>query len=189
VLVVLLGAAVLTKREGLLLAAIVFGALAVASGDRARTVWPRLAVAGAAVTLIALPWRLWYRDRGLSGESPPGFLPPLDRVADSLRLSLDVLLDPALWSVLTALGIAAVVLSAVWGDRRLALFVGTLLVLLVLGGAWVSAAFTDLPISADEAVNPIVRYTGGIALLAGVACPILLAGIWDSSRRGSEAAP
>jgi len=189
VLVVLLGAAVLTKREGLLLAAIVLGALAVASADRMRAAWPKLAVAGLAVAAIALPWRLWYRDRGLEGESPPGFLPPLDRVEDSVRLSLDVLLDPALWSLLTGLGIATVVLAAIWGDRRLALFVGTLLVLLVLGGAWVSAAFTDLPISADEAVNPIVRYTGGIALLAGVVCPILLAGIWTSSRHGTEAVP
>ena len=88
-------------------------------------------------------------------------MPALGRIWDSLRLSLDVLLDPcALVAPDVHLAIAAVVLAAIWGDRRLALFVGTLLVLLILGGAWVSAAFTDLPISADEAVNPIVRYTG-----------------------------
>jgi hypothetical protein len=189
VVVILLGAAVLTKREGLLLSAIVFGALAVATCDRARRAWPQLAGAGLAVVAIAVPWRLWYRDRGLTGESPPGFLPPFGRVWDSLELSLDVFFDPALWSLVTALGIAAVAISAIWGDRRLALYLGTLLVLLVLGGAWVSAAFTDLPISADEAVNPIVRYTGGVALLSGLAAPILLAGVWARSRREAEAAP
>jgi hypothetical protein len=189
VVVLLLGAAVLTKREGLLLSAIVFVALAVATGDRVRKAWPQLAGAGLAVAAIAVPWRLWYHDRGLAGESPPGLLPPLGRIWDSLGLSLDVLFDLELWSLVTVLGIAAVALAAIWGNRRLALFLGTLLMLLVLGGAWVSAAFTDLPISADEAVNPIVRYTGGIALLAAIAAPVLLAGVWTRSKHEAEAAP
>ena len=177
-LALLLGAAVLTKREGLLLSAILLAALAVASADRLRRDWPRLVVVAVFVASVAVPWRLWSRDRGFPGESPPSFVPERGRVWDAFELSLDVLLDTGLWSVLTVLLLFAVAVAAIWGARRDALYFGLLLVLLFLGGAWVSAAFTYLPLSADEAVNPIVRHTGGIALLAGIGAPILLARTW-----------
>jgi hypothetical protein len=178
----LLSAAVLTKREGLLLSAILLVALALASADRIRVTWPRMAVAGLAVGAVALPWRLWVRDRGFPGESPQSLLPDRERVWDSLELSLDVLFDVGLWSLLTVLLVAALAVAVLWGDRRLALYVGLLFAFLVLGGAWVSAVFADLPFSSDEAVNPIVRYTGGIALLGAIGAPLLLAGPWSRSR-------
>ena len=47
-----------------------------------------------------------------------------------------------------------------------------------LGGVWVDRLVRGLPITADEAVNPIVRYTGAIVLLAAAAMPLLLASVW-----------
>ena len=43
---------------------------------------------------------------------------------------------------------------------------GSLLLLLPLGGAWFTLAYPELPVTADEALNPIVRYTAA-AVLAG----------------------
>ncbi len=181
-LAILLGAAVLTKREGLLLSAILVVALGVSSADRARAAWLRLGLVTAFVAGVAVPWRLWYRDHDLPGESPPSVLPEWSRVRESLELSLDVLVDPGLWSLLTVLFVFALGVAAIWGDRRDALFLGLVLALLVLGGAWVSAVFTELPISADESVNPIVRYTGAAAVLGAVGAPLLLAEVWGRWR-------
>ena len=64
-----------------------------------------------------------------------------------------------------------------WGDRRLATFVAGLLALVFLGGAWVTYSYS-LPVTADESVNPIVRYTGAIVVLASVVMPLLLASAW-----------
>ncbi len=72
--------------------------------------------------------------------------------------------------------------AAVWGDRRLAGYVGLLALLLFAGGVWTTVGFPELAISADESGNPIVRYTGSIILLAAVVTPLLLASVW----RGGE---
>ena len=42
-----------------------------------------------------------------------------------------------------------------------------------LGGAWVTYSYADLAITANEALNPIVRYTGAIVVLAAGAMPLL----------------
>ena len=62
----------------------------------------------------------------------------------------------------------ALAAAFVWGDRRLAAFFTALLVLVFLGGAWVTYSYASLPVTADESLNPIVRYTGAIVLLAAV---------------------
>jgi hypothetical protein len=175
---VLLGAAVLTKREGLLLAAILFAALALASLDRWRFALPRIALSLAAVAVIAAPWRLWYRARGVGGEAPVSPDVGLERAQDALRLSVEVFLDGSLWSVLTPLAVVSVVFATVWGSRRLALLFGVVLGLIVLGGAWITIAYPDLPVTAEEALNPIVRYTASAALVGGIAAPMLLGDMW-----------
>jgi hypothetical protein len=103
---------------------------------------------------------------------------------DALRLSFDVLFDTTLWSVVPVVALVAVGAALVWGDRRVAAFLAVVLGLVFLGGAWVTFAFRELPITAEEALNPIVRYTGAVVLLAAVATPLLLASVW---RSGSEA--
>ena len=179
---VLLAGAGLTKREGLLFAAAALGVGLAASFGRRRALWPRLLAVAALVAVAALPWRLWYSRQGIGGEAPSdaGAGGSVDRMLDALRLSFDVLFDTTLWSVVPIVALVAVGAAFVWGDRRVAAFLAAVLGLVFLGGAWVTYAFRELPITADEALNPIVRYTGGIVLLAAVATPLLLASVWRS---------
>jgi hypothetical protein len=182
----LFAAATLTKREGLLFAAVAIGVALAASWPRRRAAWPWLGAVAAFVVAAAIPWRLWYRSREIAGEVPPdlGVSAAFDRAVDSLRLSLDVLFETALWSIVPVVLLIAIGAAFAWGDRRLAAFFGGLVALLVLGGAWVTYSYATLPITANEAVNPIVRYTGSIVLLGAVAIPLLLASTW--ARRESE---
>ena len=179
---VLLAGAGLTKREGLLFAAAALGVGLAASFGRRRAVWPLLLVVSALVAVAALPWRLWYSRQGIGGEAPTdvGAGGSVDRMLDALRLSFDVLFDTTLWSVVPIVALVAVGAAFVWGDRRVAAFLAAVLTLVFLGGAWVTYAFRELPITADEALNPIVRYTGAIVLLAAVGTPLLLASVWRS---------
>ena len=92
--------------------------------------------------------------------------------------------DTTLWSVVPIVALIAVGAALVWGDRRVAGFLAALLGLVFLGGAWVTYSYQGVPITADEALNPIVRYTGAIVLLAAVAMPLLLASVWRSGTEG-----
>jgi hypothetical protein len=183
---VLFAGAGLTKREGLFFVAAALVVALVASVGRRRAAWPQLVAVVVLVALAALPWRLWYRSHGLGGEAPAdaGIGGSVDRIVDSLRLSADVFFDTTLWSVVPLVSLIAVGAALVWGDRRLAGFLAALLGLVFVGGAWVTYAYRDIPITASESVNPIVRYTGAVVLLAAVSIPLLLASVW---RSGSEA--
>ena len=174
---VLLAGAVNTKREGILFAACVLAAAFVASRPRQ---WPRLAVTSLAVGLAVLPWRIWAERHQIPSGAPSSF--GTDRLAGALRLSFDVLYSNARWSVLPVVATIALGAAAVWGDRRLAAYVGLLALLLFAGGVWSTVGFPELAISADESGNPIVRYTGSMIFLAAVATPLLLASVW----RGGE---
>jgi len=185
---VLFAGAGLTKREGLLFAAAALLLAFIASLARRRAAWPRLLAVAAVVGAAALPWRLWYRSHGIGGEAPTdvGVGGSLGRIGDSLRLSFDVFFDTTRWSVVPIVALIAVGAALAWGDRRVAGYLAALLGLVFLGGAWVTYSYRDIPITADEALNPIVRYTGAIVLLAAVATPVLLASVWRSR---SEAPP
>lgn len=182
---VLLAGGTLTKREGLLFAAAAL-AVALAASIAWRTSGRRrLLLASALVVAAAVPWRLWYRSHGIGGEAPTdaGVGGTADRMVDSLRLSFDVLFDTALWSVAPLVGLIALGAAAAWGDRRLAGFFGVLLGIVFVGGAWVTYSYVDIPITADESVNPIVRYTGAVVLLAAAATPLLLDSAWRGRGR------
>ena len=183
----LLCGATLTKREGLLFAACLYVAAALATSRRWRRSWPPLAVSAFAVALVAVPWRVWYLRNGIAGEAPStgGLGGGIDseRARASFRLSVHVLFDTSLWSVIPVISVVAIVLAAIWGRRSLALFFGSLTLLVALGGAWASYSFTELPITANEALNPIVRYTASIVLVGACAAPLLLAGVWPGRER------
>jgi hypothetical protein len=182
----LLGCGVLVKREGLVLAACVVAAALVATAPTRRTAWPRLAVVGGVVALAAVPWRLWYRAQGIEGETGTAWLGGVwsERTVDSLRLAVDVLAGTGRWSVVPTVAVAAVVLAAVWGRRSHAVFAAALVVLLTLAGAATSVVFTDIGVTDDEAVSPIVRLTAGTVLAMSCLTPLLLAGVWVGRPRG-----
>jgi hypothetical protein len=134
------------------------------------------------VVAAAIPWRLWYSSHGIQSDTPSTSGTTAGRLWDALDLSFDVLYSNALWSVVPVVATIAVLATAVWGDRNLALFLGVTLVLAFLGGAWTTWGYPEMPITANEAVNPIVRYTGALVLLAGAATPLLLASVWGRER-------
>jgi len=189
----LLACGVLVKREGLVLAACVIAAALVATIPTRRTAWPRLVLAGAIVAAAALPWRLWYRAHGIEGETGTAWVDDVwsRRTVDSLRLAVDVLAASGRWSVVPTIGVAAVVLAAVWGRRSHAAYTGVLVALLTLAGASTSVVFTDIGVTDDEAVNPIVRLTAGTVLAMSCLTPLLLAGVWAgrAGRANVAAAP
>ena len=143
-------------------------------------------IASLCVLAAAVPWRLWYRSNSIGGEGPSdaGVGGSLERFGDALRLSFDVLFDAGLWSVVPIVATVALAAAAIWGNRLLAAIVGAVLGIVFLGGAWVTYSFVEIPITADEALNPIVRYTGALVLLAAAATPLLLDSVWRG--RGVE---
>jgi hypothetical protein len=185
---VLFAGAALTKREGLLYAGLALVVAFAASWSRKRRAWPALGSVAVAVVAVAVPWRLWYRSHDIAGEAPPslGVGAAFDRALDSLRLSWDVLFDTSLWSVVPFVLVIALAIGLAWGDRRLAAFFAALTTLVFFGGAWVTYSYRDLPITDNEALNPIVRYTGAIVVLAAVAMPLLVASAWAGNSREGE---
>jgi hypothetical protein len=170
----LLTGAVNTKREGILFAACVLGVAFVVSRPRH---WARLAAASLAVGVAILPWRIWAERHDIPPGAPSS---PFGsgRLAEAVDLSWDVLYANALWSVLPIVATIALGAAAIWGDRRLAAYVGLLALLLFAGGVWSTVGFEELAITADESGNPIVRYTGSIVFLAAVVTPLLLSSVW-----------
>lgn len=177
---ILLCGAVLVKREGLVLGLCVLVAALAATLPQRRAAWPRLAVVAVALVVVGLPWSLWYRAHGIDGELGTGGVRDVlsGHTADSLRLALDVVSDTGLWSVVPTVGLAAVLLAAVWGSRAHAAFTGVLVVLLTLAGASTSVIFPEIAVTSDEAVNPIVRLTAATAIAFSCLTPLLLAGVW-----------
>ena len=98
----------------------------------------------------------------------------------SLRLALDVLFAGGYWSVIVPVAIGALVLAAFAKAHVLAVFFGALVLLVTLGGAWITWAIPELEISQDLGANPIVRYMGAAALLCVTATPLLLAAAWSA---------
>src|SRR4029078_11078629 len=97
----LFAGAALTSVEGLLSSALALGVTFGASWPRRRSAWPRLALVVGIVVAAAIPWRLWDRAHDITGGAAPRLRASasLHRALDSLRLSLDVLFDVSLWSV------------------------------------------------------------------------------------------
>jgi hypothetical protein len=170
---VLLAAAVNTKREGILFAACVLAVALLVSRPRA---WRQLAAAALVVGLAIVPWRLWAAHHDIPSGAPSSF--SSDRLADALDLSARVLYSNSRWSIVPLVATIALAAAALWGDRRLAAYVGLLGLLLFVGGVWSTVGFEELAITADESGNPIVRYTGSIILLAAVVMPLLLVSVW-----------
>ena len=167
-----LAAAMLTKREGQLLAACIVAAALLASGRERRRAWPPL--------LAGVPWRIWFTSRHLQGEFPQigllGLFDHRERALPALRSVLSTVVDYDLWLIVLPLLGVAMALAFVAGSRLLASYVGLLVVLMVAGMTWVLWSFVEfhLPFVQDERVNPIVRLTASLVLLAAALLPLLL---------------
>jgi len=182
---ILLCGMVLTKREGLLLAAVLLAAALLTSAREWRSAWPALGVVAVVAAAVAAPWRIWYVVHGVAGEGPTGngFNPSEnpERLWPSLRLALDVLFDSGYWNVIVPVAIGALILAALVRSGVPVVFFGTLIALVTLGGGWITWAIPELPITEELGGNPIVRYVGSAALLCVAASPVLLAAAWSAA--------
>jgi hypothetical protein len=182
----LLAAAALTKREGMLFAASVLLAGLLASwGDR-RGWWRPLALSAVVVVALAAPWRIWFTSEGLPSDSPEtgylGSLGYLDRVWPSFRLVLRTLFDEDLWPVVSFVGVTAVLLAALARSTRTAVFGATFLAGSVAACTWAIWSNPSLQFTQQDSLNPVVRLTGTTVLALGAMTPLLLQNAWDSSR-------
>lgn len=184
-----LGAAMMTKREGQLLAAcVVAAALAAAWPDR-RFAWPRLALLSVCAVAIALPWRIWFTSRDLTGEFPDsglgGVFENADRAWPALESVLLTAFDAGLWIVVPPLSVAAIAVAFLGGARVLPSYAAFLYGLALAGFTWVLWSFTELelPFVQDEGVNPIVRLTGSLVILSCALLPLLLDAAWRGGDR------
>jgi hypothetical protein len=186
----LMAAALLTKREGLMLVACLLAAALAGSWRSWRHAWPRLGLVAALAGVAAIPWRLWFTSRDLSGELPSAGVLAIfdnaDRAWPAFESAITTLLDFDLWLVIVPLVLLAVVVAYLGGARVLPTFTLTLYALTTAGLTWVLWAFTELelPFEQDEGVNPIVRLSGSLVVASAALVPLLLDAAW----RGSEAA-
>jgi hypothetical protein len=187
---VFLGAATLTKPEGLLfaLAAVIAALIA---GGRARLRGTLLT--GLAVAFILLPWRIFTSvhhlknpEYSLGNAVSPGYLVDhADRLGATLRsvaghaFSFD-------WGLLVPLGLAAIVVALLTERTRLAVF-ATLWTLLSFGGIvlvfWISVVPVELTLR-WAAYRTVASLVIGLAALA----PLLAGDAWNTSRRRSVSA-
>jgi hypothetical protein len=184
---VFLAAAMLTKREGYLLALCVFGAALLASLLGTRREWPRVLIAGAAAFAVVLPWRIWFGAKHLSGEGPEsgagGLLSNADRAWPSFKLVLSAIFDVHQWLLGPPLVVVALVLAFVAGARRLSAYVASVLALGIAAFTWVIWAFPSLPLTKAGNLNPVVRVSGALVFLAAVLLPLLLDAAWRGTGR------
>ncbi len=175
-----LAAAMLTKREGYVFAACIVAAALITDLGRGRASSLKLVIAGLVAVAATVPWRVVLAVRDLSGGGPEaggtGLLSNLDRAWPSLRLALSALFDFHIWLVVLPLLVLVVILAFAGGERRLSIFAAFLCVLCLAGLTWSTWAFPSLPITKEPALNPIVRFSGGLVLSAASLVPLLLAG-------------
>lgn len=180
---VFLASAMLTKREGILLAACIAAAAFAASwGDRRRA-WPKLALASFTAFALPLPWRIWFSAQGFQSDAPTtgylGFLDQLDRAVPSLRLTLRTFFDYDLWLLLPALAIVAALLAALAAAARIAAFIAVFFAASTIACAWVIWSNPEYEITQDYGLTPIVRLVGDAVLVLAAVTPLALERAWS----------
>jgi len=178
---ILLAGAMVTKREGFLLAACLLVA-ALAATVRDRRSWPGLAIAGLLAFLPSVPWRIWFETHGLSSDAPEaggtGLFHHFDRAWPSLELTLRVLFTYDLWLLVAPLAVLAVAAAFLAGRAALAVYAGLVLVFGVAGFTWITWSFPSLPITENPALNPVIRSVGALVIISAGLVPLLLASAW-----------
>lgn len=185
---VFLAGAMLTKREGQLLALCIIVAALLASRRDWRSAWPRLALASACAVALAVPWRIWFTTHDLEGEFPQnaaGFVEDADRWWPALQSVLTAAFGSGLWTVVLPLALVAIALAFLAGARLLPTYAALLYGLVLAGFTWGIWSFTELevPIEQDEAINPVVRLSAALVIVSAAFAPLLLDMAWKGGER------
>jgi hypothetical protein len=171
----LLGAAALTKNEGLIFVLAAYVALLAA-----RAPWRPVVVSAVVVELLLLPWQVYVKVHDIASDSVfaaafrwhghLGIAPIAFRRLVAECFSFEH------WALLAPLVVAAVLLAAWRGDRRLALFAAVWAAAALLAETWIYTS-SDIPysdyldFSASRIVSALVL--GGAALVPLLAGPPL----------------
>jgi hypothetical protein len=185
----LLAAAALTKREGVILAGCVVVAALAASSDRVRRDWPRLAAVFLAALGATFLWQIWLWTHGLPGNGPSGglhFLTDGRRGWDTLHVVTKNLFTFDLWLLSLTIAIAAIALCLLVRVWRLALYFGVLIVALVLGCTVILWSDPNLQLTD---VNVVSRLVGTVVLTVVAFTPLALQRAWDAGEPRAAAAP
>ncbi len=186
---ILLGGAMLTKREGILFALCVLAAALVATVRQRRIAWPRIGLAGAAAVALAAPWRIWFTLEDLPSDAPEGgylgVLDHLDRAWPSIELVVRVFFEYDLWLLVPTLAVAAIVLAFAAGARREAVFVLVFLAGALLGCAWTFWSNPSLGLGTEEGL--VNRVVGTPVLAVAALTPLLLELAWRAGVRQRDA--
>jgi Dolichyl-phosphate-mannose-protein mannosyltransferase len=185
---VLLGGAMLTKREGMLFAVCVLFAGFVASFADRRQSWRRLFWAGLIAVALVLPWRIWSAVHGFpsvgSDTGYDGVISDLDRLWPALEICLRTLFHPDLWHFASVVGVAAIVLALLGGAWRVGVYAGTLVVTGLAAVTWVFWVNHWFALIHEEFA--IRRLTGTTVLMLAVLTPLLLERAWRPSEPASR---
>jgi hypothetical protein len=187
---ILLGGAMLTKREGILFAACVLCAAFIGSYADRRSAWPRLGLSGLLAFLFVLPWRIWFLAHGIPSDAPSGGVLGLDDTSrgwHTVELVLTTLGDPEHWRVLPVLAALSLLLAALARAWRLSLYAAVFVVCAMVAATLTIWTESSLPLTQNDAKNPIVRMTGTSILVLVVLTPLLLERAWSAG--GAVLAP
>jgi hypothetical protein len=182
----LLSAAMLTKREGILLAACVVVAGLASSAKDWRACWPRLAAAGAIALILELPWRIWFTLHGIASDAPSGGV--VRELADTgrgwatVKLVASTLVAPDVWRLAPIVGAAAILLALIARAWLPAIYVCAFVASAAVMAVWIIWSEVALPITMRDSNNPIVRMTGTSILVLVAFTPLLLERVWAAAR-------
>ena len=185
---VLLSGTVLTKREGLLFATLLFAAAFLTTVRQWRSRWPAIALSAAVVVAVAAPWRIWYIAHDIEGEAGSQGLiqrDNLDGVWPAVRRALEVFWEPRYWSLIVPLFVGALAVAALARVRTPLVFFGTLTAFVLAGGMWATWVFSQTGAGLVLGGNFIIRFMGAAALLCVAATPLLLAAAWPRVPAGA----
>jgi hypothetical protein len=180
---ILCAGATLTKREGVVLTAAVVAAALLASLDRFRQTWLRLAAVLVAAGAAWLLWQVWLSAHDLHGNGPSGglhFLSDLGRGWDALHTVVNNLFQFDLWLVSMTIGIAAIGLCLLVRAWRIAVYMASLLGFLITACTVILWSDPNLQLSD---VNVVSRLVGTVALSAVAVTPLALQRAWGGAPR------
>jgi hypothetical protein len=175
----LLAAAALTKREGVILAGCVVVAALAASSDRVRSDWPGLGGVFLSALAAAFLWQIWLWAEGLPGNGPSGglhFLTDGRRGWDSLHVVAANLFTFNLWLISLTIAIAAAALCLLVRAWRLVVYIGMVIVVSMLGCTVI--LWSDPHLELTD-VNVVSRLVGTVALTVVALTPLALQRAWD----------
>jgi hypothetical protein len=184
----LLAAAALTKREGVILAGCIVVAALAASSDRVRSDWLRLGGVFLSALAAAFLWQIWLWANGLPGNGPSGglhFLTDSRRGWDSLHVVAGNLFTFNLWLISLTIAIAAAALCLLVRAWRLGVYVGMVILVSILGCTVILWSDPNLQLTD---VNVVSRLVGTVALTVVALTPLALQRAWDGVERPARVA-